>query len=223
MSEEHQEKKSTIYLVIAGLILIAILGIIYYRIHYTKPEQKTNDELLQEALTGTLPVDKGYVYNKVYPFVTDNDFWYTQIRSPKGTKLYDLAFRYGPREVSSVHIEGTFNETTFNNYANVIVTFDPIGGDLTHIQLAVADFDTMIVQVFGKVPLAACTRNETAACANRPIVTCENSKIPVIYFRSSDTAGVFMNDNCVILSGHDFDIVKSTDRYLLGILGIMPW
>ncbi|MBI4439720.1 hypothetical protein HY638_02000 [Candidatus Woesearchaeota archaeon] len=219
MTEE--DSGSTKALAVAVLVVIVVLAILFYRFSQPKPQPKTVEELL--AVAGNLPEDQGYMYNGIYPFVYIDGFWYTQIKSPQGTKLFELPFRYGPRDTSNVTVSGNFNETFFNENRNVFVTFDPIGNDLTHILLAVGDFDAMIVKVFGKIPLAACTRNETLACANRPIITCENSPLPVVYFRSSDEAGVFMSGNCIILSGREFDIVRSTDRFLLGIMDIAPW
>lgn len=221
--EEKEESRSKWVLGAVVLLVLVIFGILYYLFQSAKPEVKTIEELLNESINGKLPEERGYVYNEVYPFVNIDDFWYTQIKSPQGTKLFEMPFRYGPRDVANVPMAGAFNETFFNENKNFFVTFDPIGNDLTHIMLAVGDFDAMIVNVFGKIPLAACTRNETKACANRPIVTCEDAAIPVIYFRSSEETGVFMNDKCVILSGREFDIIKSTDRFLLSLLGIMPW
>ena len=69
--------------------------------------------------------------------------------------------------------------------------------------------------------IAACTKNETDACIDRPIVTCDDPEKSVIYLASKPPTQVVLDSNCVELWGHEFDLLKSVDRLLFRWYEIM--
>ncbi|MFC1769025.1 hypothetical protein ACFLZX_04645 [Nanoarchaeota archaeon] len=221
MSEEKENTNTAIFIVLFIVVILSIAAVIFLRSEGEKEIPNTIEGRLLAVIEGDLPEDLGYLYNDAYPFIILDDFWYTQVQSPKGTNLFQVSFRYGPHQLEDIPIEGAFDGTLFDSSPEWYITFDPDGGDFTYVSLAVSDFDSMMVKVFSKRPVAACTNTNDKACEDRPIITCENEDVPVVYFRVSNETGVFLENNCIILSGREFDIVKSTDRFLLNVLGIM--
>jgi hypothetical protein len=72
------------------------------------------------------------------------------------------------------------------------------------------------------IPVAACSKNETSVCKDRPIITCDDEDKAVVYIRHSDKEGnVFLKDNCVEITGEGWELVKATDRFLLQWYGVM--
>jgi len=72
--------------------------------------------------------------------------------------------------------------------------------------------------------VSACDRNATnitTACNDIPIITCDNTNDIVVYYKESDELNVEYRDNCIIISGKEFDLVKGVDRVLFNLYGIM--
>jgi len=132
-----------------------------------------------------------------------------------------MALRYSPADLKNITIEGQLDANLFDNETQFYVTFNPTGKSLPHVSLAVADFDTHMTKVFGKSPVAACDRNETEACAARPIVTCSSTGDLVFYVRESDRLRVYYNSNCIVIEGSGFDLVRGADRVLYNLYDIM--
>ena len=211
------EKSLIISIVVIALLFISILA---YSI-INKPQPKTLEDLHVLNLKGKLKPEQGYVYKGVYSFVTLDNLWYTQLNSPKGTKIYDLALRYSPKDLKDIVIEGNLDAEIFNNQSEFFVTFNPTGKEFSYIGLAVADFDAHMSKVFEKKPIAACDRNETEPCKNRPIITCEEQDKLVHYIKESDRFRTYYNNNCIVVEGNGFDLVKGVDRVLYNLYNIM--
>jgi hypothetical protein len=220
--EEEPSPKSSEKALIIGIAIIVLLfvAVIAFGI-FNKPKPKTLEELHVLNLKGKLKPEQGYVYKGVYSFITSDNLWYTQLTSPKGTKLYSLALRYSPRDLKDIVIEGNLNGEFFNNKTEFYVTFNPTGKDFSSIGLAVADFNTHMSKVFEKKPIAACDRNETEPCKNRPIVTCEDKGKLVLYVKESEKFRTYYNNNCIVVEGNGFDLVKGVDRILYNLYNIM--
>ncbi len=208
-------------LLIAGMIIfVLVAGVIAFTL-YNKPEPKTLEDLHALNLKGKLKPEQGFVYKGAYSFVTLDNQWFTQLTSPKGSKIYSLALRYSPRDLESIDIEGDLSDGIFNNQSDYYVTFNPTGKDFAYVALAVADFNTHMSKVFEKMPIAACDRNETEACSSRPIITCESSDKLTLYVVESPRPRVYYNDNCIVVEGQGLDLVKGVDRVLYNFYDIM--
>ncbi len=218
---EEPRKSSEKVLIISIVIILILLASIFIYIRFNKPEPLTLEDLHVLNLQGKLKPEQGYVYKGVYSFVTLDNVWYTQLQSPKGTKIYSLSLRYSPRELQDIVIEGNLDKEFFDNQTEFYVTFNPTGKEFSYVGLAVGDFDTHMLKVFEKTPIAACDRNETQPCKNRPIVTCEDKDKLILYIRESDKFRVYYNDNCIVVEGSGFDLVKGVDRILYNFYNIM--
>ncbi|MBD3164843.1 hypothetical protein GF323_06620 [Candidatus Woesearchaeota archaeon] len=222
--EQEQEQPSrrkddiVIYTIAA---LVIIFGIVFLVPRFFENGNETLDQLHEKNLRGKLSAEKGYVYKDVYSFVYYAGLWYTQLSTPTGETLFNIPFHYGPRDVEDLEIIGNVNYTNLDDYDNFFVTFNPLDEDLNYIGVAIGEFDNIIIRVFGKGIVAACSQNETSACTARPIVECNSTDAPVFYFASEPETNVLYLDNCVIISGKREDLFKATDRVLFDLLGIM--
>ncbi len=218
-------KRSTDAMLIGGIVFLVVLFASVMGYIYWKNSQRplTIEEMHVLNLKGKLDPELGFVYNKVYSFIKYQDQWYTSLASRSGKTHYNFAFRYSPRDVEDVLLTGSLNQALFNNATEYYITFNPTAGNLSYTVLAVNDFNQHMINTFQKLPIAACDRNETDACATRPIITCENAAPTdiVVYIQESSNAAVQLNKNCITLKGNNLDQVKAVDRVLYQFYTIM--
>ena len=220
-SEEPKKSSEKVLIISIAIIIILLASTLYYTIRISKAQPKTLEELHVLNLQGKLKPSQGYIYKGVYSFINFDNLWYTQLNSPKGTKIYSLALRYSPNELKGIVIEGALNSELFNNQSEFYVTFNPTGKDFSYVGLAVADFNTHMSKVFEKKPIAACDRNETEPCKTRPIVTCNDADKLVLYIKEADKFRTYYNNNCIVVEGNGLDLVKGVDRILYNLYNIM--
>lgn len=224
---EKKESKSNVsdrILIIIIVVLVLLFAAIFFISKLTREQPKTIEDLHLLNIQGKLKPEQGYLYKDAYSFIKFNDFWYWQLPSQSGKTEYNFNFRYSPRDLEHIKIRGNFNLKKFNNASQYYVTFNPSGNDFVHVQLARLDYDVQMVKVFQKIPVSACDRNATnitTACDEVPIITCENTDDIVVYFNESDKLSVEYKDNCIIINGRGFDLVKGVDRILYNLYEIM--
>ena len=218
----QQAKRSDIlfYCVIGILIVLfaSFFAVGYYKSH---KRPLTLEELHEKNFDGKLASDEGYIYNGLYSFIKFDGFWYTALQSKTGSTLYNFAFRYSPNELESVKVGGNLDTVLFNSASQYYITFNPTEENLAHTVLAVNDFNQHMINAFQKMPIAACDRNETISCETRPIITCESTDEIVVYIRQAESASVEYDNNCIVVSGNEFDQVKGVDRVLYTFYNIM--
>lgn len=219
-TSEASAKSDRIILIIAAILIIALAAIFAIG-YFGKEEPQTIDELHELNIKGKLSPEEGYMHNDAYSFVKYDGLWYTQFTSQKGSRLYNVQFRYSPKEIEDIPIEGALDMNKFNNATQYYVTFNPVEGNFSAMALAVGDFNEHMTKIFFKNPIAACDRNETDVCAARPIITCENTEEIVLYVRDSETDRVIYDNNCIIAEGKGLGIVKAVDKALLNFYGFV--
>ena len=52
-------------------------------------------------------------------------------------------------------------------------------------------------------------------------MTCEDVGKLVLYIKESDRFRTYYNNNCIVVEGNGFDLVKGVDRVLYNLYGIM--
>ncbi len=221
--EGKEEKVSDRILIISiGIIIFIILScVICFTIFKNKEESpKTVDELHLLNLKGKLKSDVGYIY-KGYSFVFLNDLWYTQIQTESGKYVFSIPLHYAPMELETIQIEGKLDYDLFNSEEKIYITFNPLGDNLQYVALAIGEFDQNIIKTFRKLPVAACDRNESDACKTRPIITCNNTNMPVLYVQQKKEPKIVYDNNCIIVQGEGMELIKAMDRLLLGLYRIM--
>jgi len=206
--------KSDKVLIVGVVVIVLLFGVIGGFRYFTQEQPETIDDLHALNLKGKLKDEQGYIYNDVYSFVKFDDLWYTQLVSPQGTRLYNIQFRYGPKEVEDITIEGSLNREVLNKASEYYVTFNPTGNDFSSVALAVGDFNTHMTKVFFKKPIAACDKNGTSACEGRPTITCDNTEDLVLYIKEANISRVYYDNNCMVVEGSGFDLIKGVNRIL---------
>ena len=218
---QEGKKSSEKALIISVAIIILLLASIVSVGLFNKTRPRTLEDLHVLNLQGKLKPSQGYVYKGVYSFITLDNLWFTQLTSPKGTKIYSLALRYSPKDLKDIAIEGRLDHEFFNNQSEFYVTFNPKGKGFSYVGLAAADFDTHMSRVFEKRPISACDRNETESCETRPIVNCDDADKLVLYLKEADRFRTYYNNNCIVIEGSGFDLVRGVDRILYNLYNIM--
>jgi len=220
-AKEEINKKSDFNFFIAILIIIILfVGFFSFAYFTGKPKIVTFDELHEGAISGSLDEDEGYVYNG-YSFILVDDLWYTNVQTVDGEALFNIPLHFGPRDLENIPISGILNLTSFSNSKEVFMTFNPLGNDFAYVALATGELDQTLLKVFGKIPIGSCDRKGIEICETRPVITCNTTRQPVFYVLESDETKVTYDDNCIIMEGGGLEIVKSADRVLLDLLGIM--
>jgi len=216
VKEEVKEVKlkSDRMLIIMAIGLILIFAVLIGMRYLNQEVPETIDELHEYNLKGKLKPEQGYLYNEIYSFVKFEDLWFTQLVSPQGTRLYEIQFRYGPREVEEMDIIGTLDTELLNKAREYYVTFNPTGNDFSSVALAVGDFNAHMTKVFIKQPIAACDKSGTSACRDRPVITCDNTDELVLYVKEANISRVSYDDNCILIEGSGFDLIKGVNRVL---------
>ncbi len=220
--EIPNKKKPTDKVLLASILALLILfgSVLGFVVFLNTRAPPTLDDLHDTNLEGDLEGSQGRMFSG-YSFINLDGFWYTQLKSPKGGRFYDMALRYSPWEVEMYPIEGELDAENFNNAKNYSVTFNPTGTDFSHVALAIGDFNEHMTKIFNKVPIAACDRNETSACEGRPIVNCDSDEDVIFYVKEAEETKISFNDNCILIEGAGLDLVKSTDRVLYELYGIL--
>ncbi|MBI2107796.1 hypothetical protein HYU10_04035 [Candidatus Woesearchaeota archaeon] len=220
--EMPEQGKGSDKALLTSIAIVIVLFAAIFSFSYFKDEPKTIEELHAANFKNKLRPEQGYVYKGIYSFINLDGFWFTQIKSQTGKTIYDLSMRYSPRELENISLNGALNDTLFNEAKEYYVTFNPNGSDFSHIAVAAGDFNTHMLNAFAKAPIAACDRNDSDACAGRPVITCENTKdMIVLYIKEDEDFGVNYDGNCILVEGNGFDVVRGVDRILYNFYGMM--
>jgi hypothetical protein len=163
------------------------------------------------------PEVQSYSYNG-FVFTNVTGLWYVEMQKAGGDIIYNVPLHFSPQQLIGVPMNGDVNK--FNAYRQIYLTFDPTGEELGYVALAASELSINLAQTLSITPIAACTKNMTDACASRPIVDC-NSSMPAIFLNPYGSANISVNENCIKLDGAGADLVKSADRLLLTLFGVM--
>lgn len=169
-----------------------------------------------------------YTYNS-FTFVHRGGLWLTQVQEPNGPRLFTVALHYSPRELEDVSIEGPLSKGFIDaGYAYISVDPDAILdtenvsiAQGSHTGLSAAELTLVMAKAIGRTPIAACTRNESSACASRPIAPCSFQGAPTVYLKPEGEANVTFAGDCIMLTGAGTELLRSVDRLLLHWLGVM--
>ncbi len=134
-------------------------------------------------------------------------------------QTYSAAFRFNPEQAEDVYITGSFSGF---KKSPIYLTFDPNASSeqFKYLALANTELSLHLIRGLNMQVEAACTVDETPACEDRPIVTC-NSNESVIYLVPKAPTQITLKGSCVTLSGEDMELLKSVDRVLFQWYKIM--
>ena len=157
----------------------------------------------------TIP-DSNVVEYNYFTFTEVGGLWETNI--DLDNQLYSAIFRYNPKQVEDVYITGNF--TGFKKDP-IYITFDPDSDkkEFPYLALATTELSLHLIRALNFSVEAACTKNLTDACIDRPIVTCDSNE-SVIYLLAKAPTQITLDKNCATLIGEGLDLLKSVDRLL---------
>lgn len=216
-----------LFILVFGIIIIFSLIIYVPKLYsnLTNQDTRTLDEMhidnYNNPDTETSFIYNGFSFIKIPDSRTNVEFWYTQYEN--NGVLFNIPFRHSPKEVEDIPqilLENSQNRT----YNNIYITVDPSDepGSQKYIALAVSEFVEILSKVRNYPMIGACTRNETKACIDRPIITCEDrGDFLTFYFKEASETAIYINDNCITIQGENESIIKSTDKTIYGFLGII--
>jgi hypothetical protein len=214
-SKKAKEETKSSAIKAIGYSLATFIGMFFVVYFIMASGKTTNDpeSLYKSVLAGK--VDKeNYVYNN-FVFFKYNNLTYTKLQ--KGGTVYNVPFRYGPRDVEYIRINGDLNRfgrLILENYTGEFyITFNPEGQDLKYEALATGEISLNVVKTLGMTPTAACTVNATG-CQGSPILDCSTADKPTIHLVQEDDPMIAENGNCLVLQGKGYDLVKAADRLL---------
>lgn len=208
-----KNKGKIIYITILAIIIIAFLIV-----SFVFPQTG-------EAIFNLFKKDY-YTYNN-YEFHYVNGLWITEIYDQFTQTVYRVPMHYGPKELEDIEVNGNVNLilkeiSQFrgpNNKPTVFVTYDP-EENTSKLTLAYFELHQNIGTTFG-IDLLPTITHDIDTVENATIVTCESTSKPVIYLKMGSPESVSYEKGCVIIQGQDEGIIKSVDRFLLNIYGVM--
>ncbi len=222
---ELMDSYSTKMFFVGVALIIIIAGILLFVVPLinTSIPEETVDELHQDNLEGKEDPETNYVYNG-FSFAKADDVWYSKVTVPDSGKVYEIAMRYGPKELEDVELIGDIGRY---NYAyaqsptkyHMYLTFDP-NKDFSHISLSLVTIMNQLGKIFNLGFVTACA-TEHESCNDVPLINCENTDKPVIFLTEEPGTKVELKDNCITLQGEDFEVVRATERFLYQWYGIM--
>lgn len=199
-------------LLIMIVVIIGLFALFFFVRFVYNPEAKvlTIDDLHKKNLEGK-ESDLNYIYNG-FSFVKMDNLWYTQVQARDS--LIDIPLHFGPKELEEIPVTGKI-DSFFNKQEEIYVTFDPNDTPLGYVALSSAELSLNMAKGINIMPVAACAKNETIACENRPIVDCSDEDKAVIFLKQTDSTGsVKLKGNCIELEGNKEELLKATDRLL---------
>ena len=192
-----------------GILLWTIGGILLVLVIIFAGPRITGYFNVQDELT-VVP------YNN-FEFTYFDGLWYFEWQ--QDNKLFNIPLRFHPADVENVTVFGRL-DNSFNR-KHMYITFDPDSDDLTYVALGAAELSVNMVRVINVVPTAACTKNLTDACLDRPIRTCGKGE-SVLYLKTANTTRLLLSGECIILEGRGLELLRVIDRLLYKWYKIMP-
>ncbi len=152
-----------------------------------------------------------YVYNG-YTFMREGDKWKAYVND------HYVSFDFLPSQVEDIAFGG------FNLNSNKIyISYDPNQTDSV-VEYSLSRLYTLLKDE-GYTVVLACTVEE--GCPDIPVVDCDKvqgmmDNPGVLKVEKTDgKAQIDLNGSCVSIDGKDVELIRSTDRIIYSILGVM--
>jgi hypothetical protein len=161
-----------------------------------------------------------YYYNN-YKFVRYGNFWNLTLKNGYFEEQWVL--RYSPRELLDIPVIGNMSDV-FKSKDYVYITFNPFDEELSYVALAAGDLSIGLSRFLNKKPIAACTQQDDQGCLSVKIVNCSSEEYkeePIIFLNHKSPTMLIFEDNCVIVQGYGFELLRSVDLLMLKYYGVM--
>ena len=160
--------------------------------------------------------DKGKETYNGFDFYFIDNLWVTRVT--RDNTEYTIPVRYAPSQVVNVSVDGKLSQfQLMEGY----MAFDPNDDNYSYIALGFTELGNNLNKVFNAKWRPACMA-EHEHCEGIPIVTCDSTNESVIIIRSSEESKItYVDDHCVILEGNELGILRSFDKFLFMLYGII--
>ncbi len=204
-------------------VILAVFAIIIGIRYVFETQNKTIHELITENYDKK-PTERNYIYNgfsfiKKKDPVAGTDYWYTEYQ--KGVTIFSVPMQYGPKELEYIPliVVNRSNVSLEKVYITIIPFEDK---PVPYMAQSSYEITEKLVKMMGIIPEAACTVNETDACMDRPIINCDNTKdAVVIELVDSEQTAVMLNENCIIVSGKEIEMLKAANKLIYLFLKVV--
>lgn len=191
--EEVKEGESTKYfLITVAVILITLAAIIGIK-YVIKPGGKL------EKVT----------YNN-FIFIKQGPLWHTQWKDAEG-QVFNVPLHFNPYEIENVTITGALSPNF--DYKEIYLTHDPAEYGLEYVSITAGELAMNMATALKMNVIAACSKNETEACLDRPIKNCESNS-SVIYLKHEGPTQIMLNSTCITIQGEGMELMKAADKLL---------
>jgi len=199
------EKKELMYILIPIAIILIIFGAVFSVKYFYKAKPK------YETVNYN-----GFVFTKL-----GDNMWSSRVEV--NGNLYEALFKYNPKEVENITVNYLLNNFTeiTKQQNKVYISFDPESPNLAYIGLASADMSNVLSKVYNIQAIAACSRNITASCAERPIQNCSTTSRVVISIKDDPVQNITYSENCLTIQGNKDDLLKASTRVIMEWYGII--
>ncbi len=202
--------------VIIGVFALTFGGFNIYN-QITAADVVDVDKLHQDNLAGDLSLEEGYVYNG-FSFIYADRLWWSEIKQPD--RILKIPLHFGPREVENITVTGKL-DPRFNLGEEVYMAIDPYYSD-GYYTLALSELNNNIASGIRKMPVSACTENNTEICGNRFVLNCGDTKNkPVIQLQPQGPTGIELKGTCILIKGEKEDLVRAANRLIWQWYGVM--
>ena len=201
--KEIKKKKDGLNYIIYGIVVVVAIVLILAFSSKFVGKEKLNS----------------YRYNG-FEFVEYNNMYQTQIMiHGQAENLYNLEFRYGPRELEDIPIIG--EPKYFLDPESMYIAFNPIDDNLSSIGVASADIQMNLIRVLEKKLVAAYTQESGENNSEVPIKNCNNTMAAVIIVRHDPVTLIEQDGNCLIVQGEGMEVTRAANRLVYYLYGIM--
>jgi hypothetical protein len=209
---EEEEKpisgseKYNLMIFVVTIVVIAAFSFVFYQFFFYP-------NFINAKING--PYTEKHTYNQ-YEFKKLGNLWQTEVQI--NNRLITIPLHYAPWETKYIPLLGRLN-TSFDQ-GPLYVTFDPESSNKSMIALAAGELSLNLARGINRELIAACSKNQTDACLNRPLINCDNKNESVIYLKESIEPSVIFDENCIIIRGNATNLLMAVDRLLFLWYGI---
>ncbi|MBI4140640.1 hypothetical protein HY485_02265 [Candidatus Woesearchaeota archaeon] len=205
MTETTQnDKLQNIFVICTTIVVILFLLAVFFGVKYYHQPKPTET--------------KNY---GAFKFIKQDVIWYMNWQRAGNT--YKIGLKYTPDETEDIPIVGELNNS-FNKKNKIYIAFDPFSGNKSfkYLAHAASELTTQLTGPLGREAVAACTRGEqTDACKERPVVTCDNKELNIIILKEAEPTHIKLSGTCIIIQGKENELLRALEKALYTWFGII--
>jgi len=195
------------------IVILTLLISLFFFVSSCSNEKKVDDKVINY---------NGYYFAKI------DNFWTVKIN--KTPYIYISHLRYNPRELKDIPLLGNLSDFLPSN--KTYISFYPKENN-ANVNLALAELAVTLAESFIVIqnttfnPKIVCASDLDPSCTapdenneSLPIMNCTTSDKTIV-FEESNTTRIIVNETCIHVFSTDDDMIRSSERLLYSLYGIM--